>query len=558
MLQLAPLLGQLTIKTKDLRLKRLDIANEADEFAWAQRRLCHEIERQYNAGLPVRILVLKARQLGISTATEGVMFHWTFLHPGTSGLVVTHEADLTEKLFQTTQLYWDTWRFKDLYNLRYQTRRQLYWEETHSELRVATAKNVGSGRSATLQAVHLSECAFYPDPAGFMTGLNQAVPEAHGTIMVLESTANGTGNWWHRMWNAAEEGESEFLPLFFPWYHHYEYRRRTTLSTLIELTAEERQMIRLGADYENVEWYRWALYNKVEPGDEQSLHQEYPTTPEDAFISTGHHIFPREKVKECFVEEKGYRGYLVENNVGAVVFVHDVSGNLIVYRGPKRGDTRWDRYFVSGDPSETVTGDPTAIQVINRQTNEQVAVWHGQRDPLSFADEMMLIGRFYNEAMLCPEVEGGGQAAVARIITKGYPHVWQHRWADKAPGKVAMTYGWATNFQRKSWCVGRLKAMIATNGIIIHDRKTKNQLNDYVVREDGSWGDSGDTGDDAAVISLAIGVTASETEGPFVPDLIPRQLPVRLTREGAMIDVDIFRDDSDEPEATEMFSGYGY
>lgn len=549
-------MGQLTIKTKRLELKRLDLADN-DEFAWAQRRLCHEVERQYNNGKPVRILVLKARQLGISTATEGILFHWTFLHPGTEGLVVAHEADLSEELFNKTKLYWETWPFRSSYTIKYDTRRQLRWAETHSNIRVGTAKNVGSGRSATLHAVHLSECAFYPDPATFMTGLNQAVPEEHGTIMVLESTANGSGDWWHRMWKAAEEGESEFVPLFFPWYKHYEYQRPTRLVTLLELTPDEREMIRLGATYENVEWYRWALYNKVEPGDVQALHQEYPTTPDDAFQSTGHHIFPRDKVRECFREEAGYRGYLVENNVGRVVFVHDPSGNLVIYRAPKRNDHRRDRYFVSGDPSETVTGDPTCITVINRQTNEQVAVWHGQRDPLAFADEMMLIGRFYNEAMLCPEVEGGGQAAVARIITKGYPSIWQHRWADKSPGKVAVTYGWATNFQRKSWCIGRLKAFVVSNAIILHDKKTKNQLNDYVVRQDGTWGDSADTGDDAAVIALAIGVTASETEGPFVPDIAPANLPVRLTRNGAIMDVDVFRNDEDDVDPMTMFSEMG-
>jgi hypothetical protein len=89
-LQLAPLLSELTIQTKDLRTVKFPIH---DRFAWAQRAYLKEIERQYNSGKPVRIIVLKARQLGISTATEGVLFWWSFIHPGTNGLVIAHESD---------------------------------------------------------------------------------------------------------------------------------------------------------------------------------------------------------------------------------------------------------------------------------------------------------------------------------------------------------------------------------------------------------------------------------------------------------------------------------
>jgi hypothetical protein len=502
--------------------------DDGSEFAWAQRGFCDEIERQYNNGDPVRILVLKARQLGISTAAEGVLFHWSFLHGGTNGLVVGREADATEDLFLKTKMYWETWPFRGLYSLKYQTRRQLHWIETRSNLRVATAKNIGTGRGSTLHAVHLTECAFYDDPETLMTGLNQAVPQEHGTIVILESTANGTGNWWHDTWRAAEEGDSDYIPLFFPWYKHYEYQRPTTLSTLIELTPDERQIMQLGASFENIEWYRWALYNKVTPGDEQALHQEYPSTPEDAFISTGQRIFPHDKLTLSFKEERGHRGYLNQNEHGKVEFVHDSSGNVTIFRAPRRGDTRSDRYFIAGDPSMTIEGDPACMQVINRQTYEQVAVWHGRIDPVTFGSEMILLGRFYNDCMLCPEVEGGGQSTVAVLLTKGYPSIWQHRWADKSPGKVAVSYGWSTNFNRKSWAIGVLKRRIIDQSITIHDRKTYNQLDDYVVRNDGTWGNSGTNGHDDAVMALAIGITASETEGPFVPDRVSDNIIVDL------------------------------
>jgi hypothetical protein len=92
-----------------------------------------------------------------------------------------------------------------------------------------------------------------------------------------------------------------------------------------------------------------------------------------------------------------------------------------IHRRPRAQDIRTDRYFVSGAPSETIAGDPACAQVINRETLTQVAVYHNRVNPMHFADEMMLAGKFYSNAMLCPEVEGGGQAAIARILTRNYP-----------------------------------------------------------------------------------------------------------------------------------------
>src|SRR3954464_8640799 len=180
MLQLTPLLSQLSIQTKSLAVRKLDL-NYRDpiegDFSWAQREFVAEVERQYNAGKPVRIITLKARQLGISTITEAIMFLWLFMHPGSNELVVTHETASTMELFGKSKMYWDTWSFRPSFSLKYNTKNNLEWADPTSKLRVATAKNVQTGRGATMHAVHLSECAFYPDPATLMGGLKQTIPD---------------------------------------------------------------------------------------------------------------------------------------------------------------------------------------------------------------------------------------------------------------------------------------------------------------------------------------------------------------------------------------------
>lgn len=519
MLQLGPLLKTLTIKTKDLEFRPLDlyyIHPEYGDFAWAQRRFCHQVEKTYNEGKPVRIITLKARQLGISTVTEAILFLWGFIHHGTNGLVMAHENTASLELFEMTKLYWDRWDFRDAYTLQSATKQNFHWAETRSRLRVATARNIQSGRASTLHAVHASEVAFYPDPATLMLGLSQTIPNRHGSIVVLESTANGLGNWFYDEWCSAEEGASDYIPLFFPWYRHPEYRMSTTLSIESELTADERQLIRLGADLHNIAWRRWAIVNLAR-GDMGLFMQEYPSTPEEAFITTGRPIFNHMQLRAAFKPENGTYGRFVEDIRGRVHFQQDVSGNWTLYRQPKKGDTRWDRYFLAADPSETITGDPACAQVFNRQTLEQVAVYHGRINPMHFADEMMLAGKFYNECCLCPEVEGGGQATVARILTRNYPNVWLDKRADRVRGSFNV-FGWSTNYNRKRWAIGTLQRCIIDGSLTIHDRKTYNQLRNYVEDEAGYWGNADRDMHDDAVMALAIGVVASEQEGPFTAD----------------------------------------
>lgn len=518
-LHLKPLLKQLTIKTKSLETRKfdLDFVHPVEgDFGWAQRQYVAQIEKQYNAGKPVRNIVLKARQLGISTATEGVMFWWPFLHPGTNGLILTHENPQSLELFEMTKLFWDTFPFKELFTLKYATKQHYHWLETRSRLRVGSAKNVGATRGSTFHAVHASEMAFYPNPETLMLGLNQTIPNKHGTFVTIESTANGVGNYFHEMWQEAEEGGNDYTPLFFPWYHHPEYRMATTLNIRSELDREERALLKLGASYENLAWRRWAIVN-LAGGDLGNFMQEYPSTPEEAFLTSGRPIFSHIHVRQCFDEQRGHKGMLVEQPNGRMKFVHDNNGSLTIFKAPRRGDDRQDRYFISGDPSETVQGDPACIQVINRQTFEQVAVWHGRINPIHFAHEMIKVGKFYNGGMLCPEVEGGGQATVATLINLGYSSIWQHRQPDRVTQSFN-TYGWSTNFSRKAWAIGTLQRLFVDGSILIHDRLTYNQLLNYVERDDGTWGNSNASVHDDSVMSLAIGVTASREEGPFMPD----------------------------------------
>lgn len=545
-LQLRPLIDDLTIKTTQLHYRKLDLDfidpdPTIGDWGWAQRPYITEIERQYNLGLPVRIQCLKARQLGLSTATEACGFAWCFIHPGTNALVLAHEDKASQKLYQMTQLFWDRWEFKPLFSAQYRTRRQLRWAETESQLEVATARNPESLRAATFNFVHASECAFWSDPETLWTAAARSIPQRHKTMVVLESTANGVGNWWHELWLASEEGESEFVPMFFPWYFHPAYRLAGTGLKQRDLDEEELEILKVmqeptsftrgtvlnddGVPYdlrpgltipECMDALAWRRIEVRRVGLDK-FHQELPTTPEEAFISTGNPIFPPQSVRECYQPMTGVRGVLYRDSRGKPFFDEQSDGDLRIYRRPSEVDVGPDAYFVSADPSENRhQGDPACIQVIRRRDNHQVAVWHSHASPIMVAKQMMLLGHYYHGAMLCPEVEGGGQATIGAIMQAGYPNVWSWKKPDRTTTSFN-TWGWSTNYNTKIHAITILRDLIVTNSITIHDKLTYTELLNFVERQNGTMGNSANSPHDDTTMALAIAVCASRMEGHFTP-----------------------------------------
>jgi hypothetical protein len=514
-LKLAPYLETLSIIDKEAMVRRFPIR---DDFAWAQRELVKVVEDKYNAGEPVRTIVLKARQLGISTVTEGIIFLWLMFHQGMQGLVVAHQGDASQGLFEKTQFYWESWPFKPLFHVRHASQKRFMWDETRSGLRIASAKNVEAPRGRTLHCVHLSECAFYDEPELLMVALNQTVPKKHGTFICLESTANGAAGWFYEFWMESKAGGTKYVPMFFPWFRHPEYRYPTTLCSRLELTTEERRLLDLGADYENIEWRRQVLPTDFRH-DEQYFNQEMPATDTDAFIVSGTPVFPLEALMACYEPQTGFRGMLIDDG-GRIRFEPDQRGPLTIYKAPAE-DADGTLYFVSGDPSQTTYGDPACIQVINRATFEQVATWHGHIDPVSFAGEMIKLGYWYKTAMLCPEVSGGGQATIAAIIERDYPSIWHHRWADKSQGKVSQSLGWESSWKRKDWAIGRACFMIGERAITLHDEITYMQMRGFVTHAGGYQGNVDKKLHDDAVMALVIALTASGVEGPYRGDSGP-------------------------------------
>ena len=219
----------LCIRTKKGKLARLVMKP-------AQQRLYEVMKREHDAGRPVRIVILKARQLGFSTVTEAVFFHDSATRPLVRTLIAAHREDATANLFKMNKIFYDNLPAALKPMRKNSNAQEIVFENPTkdaaekernpglmSSIRCVTAKGGGIGRSDTLTNVHASEVAFWPQMEETMDALLQAVPDDPDTAVVIESTPNGF-NAFKRFWDAAVDGTVAFVPLFFPWFDEPEYR----------------------------------------------------------------------------------------------------------------------------------------------------------------------------------------------------------------------------------------------------------------------------------------------------------------------------------------------
>jgi hypothetical protein len=505
-LNLWPLLEQLSIKTKSGQIIKLD--RNDPEYGPAQRAYVAKIEHDYNAGLPLRFIILKARQLGLSTITEAVLFLLCFIHPATNALVLSKERDDSNYLFSMTKRYWELGPFRQHFNTRYDREGYLEWSGIESSFISDTANKKDPGRGKTIRAVHASEVAFWEEEID-VSGLMESVPDEPGTIIVLESTANGVGGLFYDVWQDAcdPESDSSFTPMFFPWFKHDPYTIANHHLSFEDLEAEERAIIEAFPRDVTLGKLAWRRRKIASIGIDK-FHENYPCTPEEAFLSTGSNVFDMEDLRHCYKELPCDHGFLYSDN-GRVAFREDPDGKLSVYKYPDQRGKR--QYAVALDPTLTLTGDPACIQVLDRATLEQVAVWWGHTDPKSLGNIAMMLGYFYNTAMLNTEVQGGGLAVIEVWRTNGYPNIWFDRRPDKVRTSNAVMC-WSMSQRNKEWAIGTTKSYVGRHALLLHHYGTYYEMSQYIVDENGDFGPARRSGHDDTVTSLMIGVMTVMTE----------------------------------------------
>lgn len=251
----------------------------------AQQHIHERLEEQLERTGKIRALVLKGRQQGCSTYTEGRLYWRVSLNKGKRAFILTHEEEATKNLFEMATRYHENSELKP--STKASNARELEFDKLGSGYRVGTAGNKSVGRSSTIQYFHGSEVAFWPHASEHARGVMQAIPNADGTEVVLESTANGLNNFFHQQWKLAESGQSQYIAIFTPWYWQDEYCES---SSDLDPSDGEMDLMRFyGLNLKQIAWRRMKVVELSAGGadGEKAFMQEYPMNAAEAFQMTG-------------------------------------------------------------------------------------------------------------------------------------------------------------------------------------------------------------------------------------------------------------------------------
>ena len=330
----------MTAQDKRLRLKDdfdfyarncLKIRTEADgiqpfSFNSAQRIIHDALEEQYRKTGRIRAIILKGRQQGASTYTEG-RFIWKTTHnKGVKAFILTHDGESTNALFEMTKRYYDNLPEFVKPIIEKSNARELKFSLLDSGYKIGTAGNAEVGRGQTLQCFHGSEVAFWKNAGQLTKGVLQAVPSAPGTEVILESTANGLNNYFHQQCKLAEKGLSDFIFIFVPWYVTPKYFRE--VADDFSVTDEEAKLKDVyGLSDGQLQWRRLKILELTVDGQDgtKAFKQEYPMNAAEAFQVTngGEKLINDDHcLRARKLEEKG-------------------SGPLVVGVDPSRGGDRF-------------------------------------------------------------------------------------------------------------------------------------------------------------------------------------------------------------------------
>jgi|TARA_R100000084_G_C4649853_1_gene148998 hypothetical protein len=435
----------------------------------AQVLLDEQINRQLSHHNRVRVLILKSRQTGISTYCQARGFWQTATKQNQNAVVVSHLAESTKAIFNMVRMYYD--------NLPHPIVQPDLKESTTSSLafahgsrwRIATARTAEVGRGWTTNYLHGSEVAFYPN-ADILPGLLQTVPD-QGSEILLESTANGAGGWFYEACMRAIRGEGEWELCFIPWSMMPEYRRDP--DPYFERTQEEDDLAEMyNLDDAQLNFRRLKIHDL---GSEDLFRQEYPITPQEAFLTSGRLFvepkFIDQAAKECYTPI--WRGDLYNQRLE-----EHKAGHLCIFEHPQPSL----RYCIGVDVSEGLEhGDYSCIQVLDHMGN-QVATWHGHIDPFDFAETISQIALYYNRAWVLVERNNHGLTTIRKMQDMGYPNMYVEQAVDDAyVDRLTRRAGFLTTTKTKPLIIDNLAHLVRQGESGIACQDLISEMRSYVM-----------------------------------------------------------------------------
>jgi hypothetical protein len=443
------------------------------KFNRAQQAIWKVIQRQMKQRRPVQVAVLKSRQMGISTFCQGYVFWRTVTRPNTNSLVVAHDRESTQAIFEMARVMYEELPPSMRPMIRRRNKDELLFENPderarsarpglRSKIEVRTAGNQEAGRGSTYHNLHLSEVSSWPEPELLATALFPTVPPIAGTATLLESTAKGGGTWWHDMYVRSKRGETGYDAVFVPWWWDPAYiltseETREWMSRG-DLDAREAELVRLyGLSKKQLAFRRKAIASY--PGGLDYFMQEFPTDDEEAWLGIGTPVFDREILRMMYEKAIDVKP-LFTGGISPYGDLHeDVSGPLQLWEKPQKGVD----YVIGVDTAQgTEGGCDAAISVLTRGPSQKhVATWaSGKHNALQLVPFVEALAWMYNEALVSIEINAAG-IATQEALSRTYTRSFRWRFRDRRTPRPTERVGWQTTPTTKPLLIQHFNQMLS-------------------------------------------------------------------------------------------------
>lgn len=554
---------------------------------YPQRILVSRFEAKRKAGEPIRLILLKARQWGGSTTTQLYMAWLQFFHKkGLNSLIIAHQGTASDEIKDMFDLMIKKHPVEFLHRLG-----EVYSENepklvgvgksgsTHRvpqrecKIKVGTAERPNGCRGGAYSLVHLSEVGLWQktegkSPEDIVRSACSGILAKPYTMIVMESTANGTGNFFHREYSAAADPKvkSQYEALFIAWFQieHYSlpfnsaeelhdfakqlWENRNNAYTPSNREESGRYLWSLwerGASLEAIHWY---IYERAGKNDFAVMAAEFPSDDVEAFVHSGTMVFDKYLVKqfEPFCREPKFVGEVyadADEALSNLRFREDRQGLLSIWAMPEKFDDYevTDRYLTVVDVGgRSNKADWSVIVVFDRlsmidgsEPPSVVAQWYGHCDIDRLAWRAAQIAAFYNDSLLVIEsntlethdkerqVEGGDQSQyILNQISDIYPNLYARKQSeDEIREGAPRKYGFHTNVATKPMIISTLVKVIRERLYIERDKRCLDEYDTYERKPNGAYGAIVGKHDDL-LMTRAIGlhICYREMEMPeFVP-----------------------------------------
>ena len=482
----------MNINTKKYIEEFLKIKNKKSEIIsfklnYPQQKLYDIIKQERRLHKPVRIIILKARQMGFSTLTEAILFKETATKFNVSTGIITHQEDATTNLFNMSKLFYTELPAEIRPQLLNSNAKELIFNNRegtglNSKIRCMTAGSKGVGRSATYNKLHISELAFWQgDKKEILTGLLQTVPYTEESMVIIESTANGF-DYYKTMWDEAVRGDNDYIPVFIGWNDLPEYQLPYNGFTL---TQEEKELkIKYGLSNEQLTWRRWCIRNNCQ-NDIDKFKQEYPICPEEAFINSGKCYFNVQNIVKRIQEcpnpiKRGFFKYTYANEkIVDYKWIDDERGAIELYELPKNRQP----YVLGGDTSGDGSDFFTA-HVVDNITSKQVAKLRQEYDEVEYTRQIYCLGKYYNEALVGLEANFSSYP-IKELYRLGYRKQFVREIEDDYRNKHEKRLGVRTDLKTRPVMLANLQEIVLEHISNIVDKDTLREMLVFVKNENG-------------------------------------------------------------------------